>query len=309
MGLLERMTGRGGEAGKPGKDSRGGGLLSAAASLKAKTADSETPMERSCRDSILRLGPVGNTADTALSVIKAYYPFDSGACLARGTDAWVSYASLGVETGIGKALALPLSSLSVERGVVEIGTAGSLGIGALRSASRLWAFPFRQADEDFILLLAEAADGPLPVKEISSLLASCASSFARRTPRGPHGDDELRTALAAAFDTRRREKELRLLIVERSAAQGAVLSADTQEPGADDFLARSRAAVSAVGNCERLSGKRLIVAVPSSIDKDLLSHRIVKSLSSAIGAGRFSVVADALASTVEEALAFALRNR
>ncbi len=268
-------------------------------------------MELACRDRILRLGSGTDSAETALSVIKAYYPFDSGICCAREPDAWVSYASLGVQTEEDRNISIPLFRLIPDCGIVDLGAADSLGIGTLHGASRIWAFPFRSSPPpeaaEFVLLLAEDASSPLPVDEIARVIAACAASFAPNAPRAAHGDEGLKSALISAFDARRGEGALRMLIVERS---GGDTGGDTGDrTGAEDFLVRSRAAVSAVGSCERLSDERLVVAVPASIDKDLLAHRIVKNLTSAMPGAVFSIVADALASNAEEALAFASRNR
>ncbi|HCM26786.1 MAG: hypothetical protein A2Z99_14090 [Treponema sp. GWB1_62_6] len=308
MGLMERMTGRGTSAdGSSVKLPHRGGLLSAASSLNIGSTSAGSPMELACRDRILRLGSGANSAETALSVIKAYYPFDSGMCCALKADAWISYASLGVQTEEERSVSIPGTRLIADRGVVDLGAAEDLGIGTLHGASRIWAFPFSAVPHgaaECVLLLAEAADSPLPVDEIARVIAACAAFFAPNAPRGGHGDDGLKSALASAFDARRAEGALRMLIVERSAG---ITAKDVT--GASDFLARSRAAVSAVGSCERLSDVRLVIAVPASIDKDLLAHRIVKNLSSAMPGTTFSLVADALASNVEEASAFASRNR
>jgi hypothetical protein len=112
------------------------GLLSKAAHRDAAALDE---MGLALRDRLLRLAQKKTSPYTALSLLKAYSPFQIGICISRNKNAYTSYAAVGV--GLGKLTVSEKMINPKTKGFYRLGAAGQLKLPNLTDDAAVWLFP------------------------------------------------------------------------------------------------------------------------------------------------------------------------
>ncbi len=263
MGLYERVSRL--ELGSSPQPKRG--LLSRAAALHLP-AGTDAAFEDAFIVRMQRLNAADSTPFTALSLLKAFQPFSAGLCLALRGGAYECVAAVGVESAPSSIPAELLFPPSVD-GAHRIGLAGDFGIASASSETAAWAFPVPQSDapRHAALILVEEAGKPLAVDSLSRVLAACADRFSPPAAQEPT-PAALKDFLASALHE---APGLHLIVLQRE--------------GAEDLARQASAALATLGSAIELPHGRALIAVPTGHDRELLAHRLAKSLQAVATAG------------------------
>lgn len=264
MGLYERVARIG-----PGIAPRTKrGLLSRAAALRLPSGADEA-FEDAFILRMQRLPATDSTPFTALSLLKAFQPFSAGLCLSLKDGAYECTAAVGVESAPSSISAEVLFPQS-DNGPRRIGAAGDFGIASASSETAAWVFPAPQAKslQRTALILVEEAGKPLAVDALARVIAACADRFSAPVGRSAPSATTLKDFLVSALH-------------DASGLQLIVL----QKDGVEDLAKQASAAVSALGSAIALGAGRALIAVPTGHDRELLAHRLAKSLSAIATAG------------------------
>ncbi|MDR2397500.1 MAG: hypothetical protein LBD74_01915 [Spirochaetaceae bacterium] len=251
------------------------------------------------RDRILRIAEKGTTPYTALSLLKTYGSFQCGICLRLIQDTYTGYASVGL--GIEKTL-IPLERLPPQlqgtapaesgdgRRFCIIGSPALLGISAIESDARIWAFPLdERRPSEYLVLLAEASqqgEAPFKASWIARILEDISQVFRGPPLKAP------KPAQEASHDTMwlpepEAEPELPLSEVRReiltfySRRAGRAFE---QNPVQGMLFALSGdvapvlSVLAPLGALIRVASQYLLILFHQPADRDLLAHRLSRSV-------------------------------
>lgn len=260
MGLLDRALRVPGKAGAvPPGGSEPGGLLFKAS---GKRPDLDG-MEKACVDRIMRV-PSGPAAPfTSLSILKAFFSFHAGVALCRRGDEYRSYLEVGVGSPDGSGLSVPASNIPEPASLpAELEDSSALGLPP-ESFGRTWLFPL-EADS----VLALAADDAFDAVSLNKVLASCSSRF-RNEPATPGtASPDIEQFVYETFSELGISGKLQFAVVDIASCADAA-----------DAVSKAAAFISSVGSAAALGPTRMVAAVKTGIDVELLAHRLRKSLS------------------------------
>ncbi len=265
MGLYERVSRLGhGTSPQPKR-----GLLSRAAALHLPSAGTDAAFEDAFIVRMQRLNAADSAPFTSLSLLKAFQPFSAGLCLALSGGTYECVAAVGVESApssIPEELLFPTSM----EGAHRIGLAGDFGIASASPETAAWVFPVPQTDTTrrAALILVEETGKPFAVESISRVVAACADRFSLPPAQQEPNSAALKDFLASAL---RGAPGLHLIVLQRD--------------GDEDLANEASAALSALGSAMEIDHGRALIAVPTGHDRELLAHRLAKSLQAVATAG------------------------
>ena len=243
------------------------GLLSKAAALRP-TAEDEA-IEDAFILRMHRLPATDSTPFTALSLLKAFQPFSAGLCLTLREDLYECIAAVGVESAPASISRDVLFQPS-ESGPHRIGVAGDFHIASASPEAAAWVFPVSLTEQPHTtaLILVEEAGKPLAADALARVIVACADHFKGKADRPAPAADNLKDFLSTALND---VSALHLIVIERQ--------------GVEDLARRASAAVATFGSAIELSAGRALIAVPTGHDRELLAHRLARSLSAVATAG------------------------
>ena len=259
------------------------------------------------RDRLVRLGAKKSSAYTALSLLKGYGSFKTGACLElHGDGSYKSYALVGL--GIAKLSVSLAGLLREDQAFVKVPNPGSLDLQFVQPDTRLWLFALDDFDPCRRLLLAVEENGSaFKAEAIASVIAETNEVFfpsAAQAESAPEGFDlELPGAILGEGagpespepaprtagpppelpgETPETGEGIRAEIAgyQRSNAvfQGILLEVPggAQAPGAS-FAAQVAAMTEALGPGFSLPSGRVLILLPPRFDRELVAHRLSMS--------------------------------
>jgi hypothetical protein len=249
-------------------------------------------MGNALRDRILRI-PAGETAaDTALNLLKAYASFHAGICFSRSGTVFTPYASTGI---VNEKLSIPCDEIdaAIQPGM-NYAAVDVPELKELSGEGMIWIF-LLDAEKIHYLLLAEdnftALDPqslyPL-IKDISKVLIPSVPSKSSRTskPPVPSVPSEKRSFLKQG------QKVQKALVVSplgvtsgikkyhgsHAAFQGIVVEMTDEYSDSADFAPVLSTITASLGEVLPLPSRFCLVLVPGETDRELLAHRLSKSL-------------------------------
>jgi hypothetical protein len=262
MGLLDRIT-RGElktTAALPLASQSTRGLLGKASSLLVEDADAEETFEAAFVQRVRRLPIIDSTPYTALSLLKAFHPFSAGLCLTLREDNYECVTSIGVEIA---AESIPMASLfpPSDLGPHSIGAAGDYGIASATPETEAWVFPVAPAQAPYsaALILVEEPGKPLSLPTLSRVITACAEQFAPLSQPRKDAGAGIKEILASTL----KKFPCQLIVLER---------------GSGGLAKEAGAAMASLGSAIALSEERTLIAIPPGHDRELLAHRLAKSL-------------------------------
>ncbi|WP_010255901.1 hypothetical protein [Treponema primitia] len=284
------------------------GLLNKASIKESSRELSEAG--KALRDRILRLGLKKSSAYTALSLLKGYGSFKIGACLELKKDVYESYVSVGL--GISK-LRIPKDGLTGgKQSFLKISNPESFGFKFFTAGMNLWMFtldncsPFR-----YLLLAVEESGSGFNPAAIALLISETNKVFfpienrAEPAPERfdlevpediitrkeaiPKEENPAESSLSASQTFQGVEPEetpegIRTKITgyhqNNTDFQGILLEAPAVAPKSSNapFAEHVSVMAGAFGPLIVLPSKRVLVLLPPSLDREIVAHRLSKSL-------------------------------
>ncbi|MDR2028541.1 MAG: hypothetical protein LBP93_03270 [Treponema sp.] len=225
------------------------------------------------RDRLLGLSQKKASPYTALSLLKAYGSFQIGICLILKKKAYESYTSVGL--GMEK-ISIPQTALAgVEGGFYKIDAPELLSLKSMGPRMTLWAFPLdNQRPCRRVLLLAEEGGSLFNPPAIASIVSDARDIFILREEEtgeekkeGPEKTEDLSKVLTQYHKF-------------YPSFQGIVLEPpDTfGEDEKDELFCQISAMVSSFATVTPLPSRRSLILFPKSMDRELVMHRLIKSL-------------------------------
>lgn len=282
------------------------GLLHKIASKSISELDD---MGKILRDRILQLAQKGVSPYTVLSLLKAYGSFRIGICLSLANDQYVGYASVGL--GIEKThiplerMPAPLTRTpQIEREEAprkiyyKIEAPEMLSIKAIDSQADAWVFPLddREPCKSILLLVAEENVQFNP-QIIARLLSDIRKVLIQKQevqevlesliPKQEKGAKlvQLETAVQECIlDKTAITKEVKNTIIKyqkiHPSFQGIILESPhiLEEGEKNHFGVHISQMVTSFGSVIPLSPARSLVLFQKSMDRELIAHRLSKSL-------------------------------
>jgi len=251
-------------------------------------------MGNALSERIRRLSSNSSTPYTALSLLKAYGAFQSGICLFQKDGVYFSYTSVGM--GVDKISIPQIKIWSEDKSQLpyfKLDSELNLGTSAGHEHLAYWIFPLVPAKgsstepwgEVIILGVAENSELFNP-KSISAIISNVADKFligAKRalsesagntnTPAqssyksGTEDTDTLKEKIA---DYHHIYPELNCILLELPEAIDEVEKAD--------FCKKVSNMLSMTGTVLSLPGGLPLILLPNQVDRDLIAHRLSKSL-------------------------------
>jgi hypothetical protein len=261
---------------------------------------------RALRDRLIRLGSKKSSAYTALSLLKGYSSFKTGACLDLDNDgAYKSYAIVGM--GIAK-LSIPLAGLLQEdQAFVKIPNPESLDLKFASPETNLWIFALDDFNPCRRLLLAAEENAPAFNPETIALIISetnevffpssaqgesASEGFDLELPEetrreggeSPESAPQAGTATPAVppelpEETLETIEGTRAKIAEyqrsHSVFQGILLEipGGGKAPGAS-FARQVATMAGLLGVSFALPSRRILILLPPRFDRELVAHRL-----------------------------------
>jgi hypothetical protein len=257
------------------------GLLSRAASRTVPELDA---MGKALRDRILRLPRKKTAPYTALSLLKAYASFQSGFCLALKKEVYSSYAGLGPETekiSVPKERFLALFGGDFSKTSYLLGSPDFIPPELQEKSLVFWGFPLdEEAPWKGVLLLGAGAASDFNPGGMERMLRDIRAVLL--PPQGREGE-KVRAGVKEGDGSPfppELEKELSRFYRTSPSSAGIVLEASPNLPEAEGPLFQERllSMVSLIGTAVALAPRRSLVLLPAGMDRELIAHRIAKSL-------------------------------
>jgi hypothetical protein len=232
---------------------------------------SKDPLEldepgKALRDRILNQSR--STPQAALTMLKAYGSFPIGICLALRGDRYESYAIAGI--GVGK-VAVSQRKINIPPGGKgKIGTTNMLAPGVSHGNAEVWAFALDDQNPcGFLLLLAADPKGNFNPEAIEGILDETRQHFI------PAGGE-------AGFSPPKEHLRDGISRYARSYPrfQGILLKIPVMmdEDGLEGFVTQVEAMTASFGQLIRAPMPWTLILFPPSLDRELISHRITKTL-------------------------------
>ncbi|AEF83922.1 hypothetical protein TREPR_2494 [Treponema primitia ZAS-2] len=264
------------------------------------------------KDRLLRLSSkksaTGSSAYTALSLLKGYGAFKSGACLELKKEGYTSYVSVGM--GVAKVILAPEEIDARHQSFFEINNPESLALKFFIPGMKLWIFPLDNREPKLNLLLAaEEPDAGFNPERIALILEDTKIIFTSPVAasdllqeKAPEQTAALPAQLPAALPAELPAAEFDLEIpMEESPEistkeeicskinayqkvnpqfQGIVLK--KTDKGKEDFAPELRLKLGALGETNLLPSGRALLLLPMPPDRELIAHRLSISLNTEV---------------------------
>ena len=284
------------------------GLLARASSNPVPTEENvpaETPLHETglpleemgtaLSERIRRLSSNSSTPYTALSLLKAYGAFQSGMCLFQKDGVYCSYTSVGM--GVDKISIPQIKIWSEDKAQLpyfKLDSELNLGTSADHEHLAYWIFPLVPAkgnppepwEEVMILSAAENSESFNP-KSISAIISDVADKFLIREKQALSesavtiNDDAAQSSYKSGAEDTDTLKEKIADYHNIHPVLNCILleipeSANEEEKA--DFCKKVSNMLSMTGTVLSLSGGLPLILLPDQIDRDLIAHRLSKSL-------------------------------
>jgi hypothetical protein len=240
-------------------------------------------MGKALRDRILRIPPAKNSPDTALSLLKAYGSFQAGLCLSLSGNQYISYASSGAGS----------NSVTVDRDSINAQAGGErffrLDSPELVSGfpagkeTRFWVFPLdNHIPRTRLLLVTEEGKTPFSPETLEALIREVSGALippAAGETRAPKKEQEPFTA----GEKEKTGREIQEYRKSHPVFQAIVLDfpGGAGETG-ESFGEKVSRMVGNFGSALSLSPGSSLVLIPENMDRELLAHRLSKSLNAQV---------------------------
>jgi hypothetical protein len=260
------------------------GLLS-----RAIAVSTLNPAEKTVRDRILRLiqRKEGTSPYTALSLLKARAAFQVGVCLALRNNRYVSYASVGLgitRTIISQKLIAACVMPNTLPRYCKVAAPEQFPLNVDRDAA-IWLFPLEETGNEepcrVLLLIIESGSSAFNpagfaciVDTVRKALLPAADEKTATTPPAPFAEN----VDSATLTRERVENSICEYCKQHPVFQGMVLELPALEDGRNHALRQLDQMVSSLGVVIPLSKTRDLALFPQDIDRELIVHRLVKSL-------------------------------
>jgi hypothetical protein len=246
------------------------GLLRKALSKEKGPLDE---MGKAMRDRLLGLSQKKASPYTALSLLKAYGSFQMGICLTLKKNSYESYTSVGL--GVEK-VSVPQTALTgVEGGFYKVDPPDLLSIKSIGLNMTIWAFPLEnQAPCRWVLLLAEGGGPLFNPQAIAGILSDVRDVFIPEEEKAQNQKNEEPGKGGGLFNALTRYYKF------CPSFQGAVFEPpDTMGEDEKDYFSRQISAmVSSFAAVAELPSRRSLILFPAAMDRELVMHRLTKSL-------------------------------
>ncbi|MDR2258829.1 MAG: hypothetical protein LBE14_06745 [Treponema sp.] len=255
------------------------GLLSKAG---VKVSPELDEMGKVLRDRIRRLPATNTSPDTALSLLKAYGSFHTGICFFLSGEFYESYASSGAGT---KKIKIPKNHITApagKKGFCRLDYP-ELFSGPAIPRGNLWVFSLdNESPRKRFLLITEDGNSPFHPELMAALLSEIRGSLippdriaAPPPAKANHPAGQSREEIA---------RGLRQYHTNHPSFQGILLEPPRKERGEakNGFTERVSRMVSSFGSVFPLPPGNCLVLFPETIDRELLAHRLSKSLDSQV---------------------------
>jgi hypothetical protein len=257
---------------------------------KAIVASTLNPAERTVRDRILRLiqRKEGTSPYTALSLLKAHAAFQIGVCLSLRNDRYVSYASVGL--GITRTIISPelITACTIPNTIppyCKIDRPEEFPVNIAEDAD-IWLFPLEDTAPEapchvFLLIVENGSSAFNPtgfaciVATVRKALLPSSREEAATTPPEPFAQNTDSSLVPTREGV---ENSVGDYCKQHPAFQGIVLELPTDEDGRSLALRQLDQMVSSLGVVIRLNKTRDLALFPQEMDRELIVHRLVKSL-------------------------------
>jgi hypothetical protein len=248
------------------------GLLSKAV-IKASPELDE--MGKVLRDRIRRLPGSKTSPDTVLSLLKAYGPFRTGICFFRAGDVYESYASSGAGTEKIKIPGKTIDGPAGKEGFYRLDYPESFS-GLSIPRGNIWVFPLdAETPRKHILLIVE--DASFHPEAMAALLSEIRGSLIPRAPGSAPPPAEAKDPAGRIQENL--AEEIRQYHTGHPLFQGILLGPPGERGGNPaDFAGRVSRMVSSFGVAFPLPPGNCLVLFPETMDRELLAHRLSKSL-------------------------------
>ncbi|GAB1481332.1 hypothetical protein MASR2M78_01470 [Treponema sp.] len=266
MGLFDKALGASANAGVRSmpQEMAGKGLLLRAAKLEGKAAGEDFKV--ACIERVMHLPLQASVQYTALSLIKAYYPFSAGILLKLGGAFYESHSSIGLETSSHRFPVELIQKESLEK-PLRLGKAASVGIDAGQAEEVAWSFPLDdEKPSTSVLILVLAPEPSYKLDTLFHVITACRS----RLIIGGSSSKErgtIKTFLSSLA------MPCLLLILERQGVAPAPISSFEEE---------AKKASGELASVYPLQANRMLVSIKQEHDSELIAHRLSKTLSSSI---------------------------
>jgi hypothetical protein len=268
MGLLSRANGR-----RSGEES-----------LAPETGSELDEMGKALMDRIRRLPPKKTTPYTALSLLKAYGSFQAGLCLNLRKESYTSYATIGL--GVKKIIIPQEKIYSPEtsgKAYMQFDSARDLSAMFEDEQLVFWCFPLdRDSPWGAVLLLGDNNNPNFNPEFLNTIIQGCLEIFNPQIDkilmRNSSGDGAADQYPVNASDPV--EVAITQYCRIHSEFNGIILDipAGTAEEDTEQFNKTVSGMVALFGTTVLLPSKRSLVLLARPMDKELIAHRLSKSL-------------------------------
>jgi hypothetical protein len=264
------------------------GLLNKAGSTSTLDQDG---LGKTLRDRLTRLSPSRSSPYTALSLLKNGTYFKIGICLSLKNNAYTSYATVGL--GMQK-IQIPLESINQIAAKSEphkkfcqfyrFESNASPVISEQFPYTVFFFFPLDDKKPGGCILLVKEEEPPFNIELIDYILSQTKQTFVTTEDMPPVPGD-IQNPPDTSVEKVLIEKNRNRIQTEIDKFQdrypvfyGIVLKGPPGAKANEDFTARISAMIRLFGICTALPGFRQLLLLPGNADKELIQHRLSKSL-------------------------------
>jgi hypothetical protein len=230
-------------------------------------------------DCLLALKEEPEAPTAALSLLKTYCKFDNALCFALGNGSYKSYITLNIALG-GNVVVIPRDKLPLPKnGMNRIGPGKLLKLKDVRAESTLWACPLTGENPARFLFMAASVPGAAFKAELlETALREAGEVLIPQGAQKRSADRGRREGQNAVMEA--------LLKYSRTAPafQGIVLQTPrkpargTPRETPEEFFRRLAFIVDSFARVVKLPSNDALVLLPDTRDRELISHRLSKTL-------------------------------
>jgi hypothetical protein len=240
-------------------------------------------MGKALRDRILRLPPAKNSPDTALSLLKAYGSFQAGLCLSLSGDQYISYASSGAGSN---SVTVNRDSIDAQAGKGDFFRLDSpdmvSGFPAGKE-TRFWVFPLdNNKPRTNLLMVTEEGKTQFSPETLEAIIREAGGALIPPAVKETQAPQKGKGLFAAA-GKEKTGQEIQEYRKTHPAFQAIVLELpeNAGETG-ESFGEKVSRMAGAFGSVLSLPPGNSLVLIPANLDRELLAHRLSKSLNTRI---------------------------
>jgi hypothetical protein len=265
------------------------GLLIKAASEQAAAGQADSTireMEKALQDSLRHLPPGESSPSAGLTLLKVYGSFQRGCCLSLKEESYYTYASVGSDMETISIYKEDIYSPETDEAYFSI----NLQFVNEAGAAPAWIFPLSN-DWNHVLLIIEEPASEFNPEAISRVISAVPGAFILSPEKGPGllklGQEKQKSLLPSGGEPRPTasaegsgegiQQEIQKFYGSYASIQGIVLEQPAL-PGDKEFSVQVNRIVSSLGTAMALPSRRCLVLFSNTIDRELLAHRLCKSL-------------------------------